>query len=113
MERIENILRRAFPERDAFTEEERSFAAKVYAASLSGGGRSSLLPTRFVGVGDEVEVGGIRYRCVLRNDESCPAAACWGCDISRKGRWCQDLQCSVFDRRDRRNVWFVEVADGK
>ena len=113
MDKVEVILRRAFPERDVFSSEEMQFATLVLAASLIGDSRSSALPTRFVPVGGEVSVGGIRYKCVARTDESCPAAACWGCDISRKGRWCQDLQCGSFDRRDKRNVWFVEVEDGE
>ena len=41
---------------------------------------------------------------------SCPAAACSGCDFSRRGRGCWSLQCSPQDRRDGRFVWFVEVA---
>ena len=32
-----------------------------------------------------------------------------GIDISRKYRSCGSLQCSRFDRKDGRNVWFVEV----
>ena len=113
MDKVEVILRRAFPERDVFDDSEVRFASLVLAASLVGDGRSAALPTRFVEVGGLVEVGGIRYRCIERTDESCPAAACWGCDISRKGRWCQDLQCGRFDRRDGRNVWYVEEPDGE
>lgn len=113
MDKVEAILRRAFPERDAFSTDEMRFASLVLAASLVGDSRSSALPTRFVPVGDVVSVGGYRYLCVPRPAEMCPAAACWGCDISRKGRWCQDLQCGRFDRRDERNVWFVEVEDGE
>ena len=75
-------------------------------------GRSSRaedLPTRYVEVGGRVRFGGVEYECVEAPPESCPAAACSGCDFSRKRRGCWSLQCSPQDRRDGRFVWFREV----
>ena len=113
MARVDDILRRAFPDRDAFTEEETAFASAVLSNASAGLQSRAVLPVRFVPVGETTEVGGHRYRCVVREWDPCPASACSGCDISRKSRWCQDLQCSVFDRRDGTNVWYVEVEDGE
>lgn len=82
------------------------------AAVGSRRGRSSRaedLPTRYVEVGSRVRFGGVEYECVEAAAESCPAAACSGCDFSRKRRGCWSLQCSPQDRRDGKFVWFREV----
>ena len=56
-------------------------------------------------------MGGVEYECVEAPFETCPAAACRGCDFSIKRRGCWSLQCSPQDRRDGRFVWFREVGD--
>lgn len=112
MDRIEKILRRAFPEKKVFTEEEKEFAEGViasYSNVVRNDRRCMSLPTRFIGIGDRVEIAGHVYRCVLRGGVRMPSEACAGCDFSRKYRNCVDLQCSRFDRRDGENVWFREV----
>lgn len=83
--------------------------AGVGVAGRARRSRAEDLPTRFVPVGGRVRVGGIEYECYEAARESCPAAACSGCDFSRKGRVCWGLQCSPYDRRDGRRVWFREV----
>lgn len=85
--------------------------AKGRKVSAGRRSRAEDLPTRFVPVGGRVRVGGIEYECEAAARESCPAAACSGCDFSRKGRVCWGLQCSPHDRRDGRRVWFREVRD--
>lgn len=72
--------------------------------------RAEDLPTRFVPVGGRVRMGGVEYECVEAGAETCPSAACSGCDFSREGRGCWSLQCSPFDRRDGKFVWFREVG---
>lgn len=71
--------------------------------------RAEDLPTKYVPVGGRVRLGGVEYECVEAASESCPAAACSGCDFSRKRRGCWSLQCSPQDRRDGKFVWFREV----
>lgn len=112
MERIDKILHRAFPEREDFTAEERSFAESVlasYSNVVRSDRRCIALPTRFIAIGKTVEIGGHVYKCMLRGGVKTPADACGGCDFSRKCRGCVDLQCSRYDRRDGENVWFREV----
>ena len=109
MNKEERILRKMFPDRRDFSEEEVSYVGRVLSAYLEPSSRNTALPSRFVEVGDSVEVGGYRYKCVLRERISAPCEACKGCDFSRKYRNCGDVQCSSFDRRDGRNVWFAEI----
>ncbi len=64
-------------------------------------------PILYVAVGDIVVIAGRRYRCIARPDVD-PALACSGCAF--RGCSCPPrLQCSKFDRRDKRFVWFEEV----
>ena len=74
--------------------------------------RNYKLPKEFIPVGAYVDCGGFRYRCIERPPVCgmLPEDACSGCDISRKYRSCGSLQCSRFDRKDGRNVWFVEAS---
>ncbi len=112
MDRIDKILKRAFPDRDSFTDSEKEFASAVLASYnnvVKNDRRCLTLPLRFIPIGDIVEIAGYRYRCMLRGGVRTPADACAGCDFSRKCRGCVDLQCSKWDRRDGQNVWFREV----
>lgn len=123
--KVMRVLRRMYPDRSEFSEEEKALVGDVLAASMEGSPKSGMLPTKFVGIGGLVEVGGYRYRCIERPrmiskvvagreivfELTCPADVCLGCDFSIKYRNCSSVQCSYADRRDRRNVWFVEVAD--
>lgn len=72
-------------------------------------GKKTALPTRFVEIGEEVDVRGRRFRCVAADVVSQPAHACLGCSLSKLYLGCGDLQCGCFDRRDRKFVWFKEV----
>lgn len=75
------------------------------------------LPTRFVKIGDTFERYGTTLKCVRRRGDLLPKDACKGCwfkaprDGYKKGEAtinCNDIQCSSWDRRDRKNVWFIE-----
>lgn len=76
-------------------------------------------PTRYIPIGQVFTRYGIPLRCVARPSGLAPADACRGCWFS-KGRRpigngeytmtnCNDIQCSCFDRMDRRFVWFEQV----
>ena len=63
------------------------------------------LPTQDIPIGGVAVVRGRRFLCVER-DSVAPPDACSGCDIAKLYLNCTDLKCSVFDRSDRRFVWF-------
>jgi len=72
------------------------------------------LPRRFIPIGGEVERYGQTFVCVEAPpvEELLPCEACRGCWFARTHRDnrisnCSALQCSKFDRKDGRNVWFV------
>lgn len=107
----EKILRRVHPGRVDFGEDELSYVDAVVSAyneERAASGRVASLPGRFVAVGEVVSVAGHAVRCVPRPDVWPPCEACRGCALSRLYLGCGDLQCSVFDRRDGSDVWFVE-----
>lgn len=112
----ERILRRLYPDRGEFSEGELSYVDAVlsaYAGERLSSERASALPLRYVEVGGAVSVSGYRLRCVER--PRClwpPSEACSGCALSRLYLGCAGLQCSSFDRRDGRNVWYVEESSG-
>ena len=77
------------------------------------------LPTRFVPVGKTIIRYGKEFRCVLRPpvEQLTPQEACRGCWFARTHRDdrltsnCTAIQCTRWDRKDGRNVWFVLVED--
>lgn len=72
------------------------------------------LPTRFIRLGEQLVRYGKTLVCVRRPDALSPGDACRGCWFRSNHRAggvgvnCQDIQCSVWDRRDGEDVWFVE-----
>lgn len=63
-------------------------------------------PMVYVPIGKYIFIGGERFKCVLRPNVV-PIDACLGCAF--RGRSCPPrLQCSKFDRRDGKFVWFVK-----
>ena len=73
-----------------------------------------VLPTRFVGVGEEMMRYSRKMLCVRRPHGLIPSEACSGCwfrnhlRIGKVITNCSDIQCSSFDRPDGENVWFIE-----
>ena len=103
---VYDILHAIFPDRDEFCEDEVS---RVISAMRMPGEVSPKTvvrrPMRFVPVGEVVTVRNVRYRCVER-PEVHHRDCCSGCAFV--GSTCPPyLQCSKFDRRDRRFIWFV------
>lgn len=112
MKLAEKILRRMRPDAEIFPPEALSYVEEVVAAYNEEKallGKKTALPTRFVEIGDEVVVRGRRFRCEEAARISLPADACSGCSLSKLYLGCGDLQCSCFDRRDKKFVWFKEV----
>lgn len=106
MGKIDRVLRKAFPERDVFTDEEVRLAkAALYVANSDA--PKSRMPRTDIEVGGYVNKGGRRYVCIERGEVISPADACMGCAL--RDRPCSGLRCSSFDRRDGRNVWFAEA----
>lgn len=78
------------------------------------------LPTRYVPIGGEFTRYGIKLLCIRRPRVESVSAACKGCWFS-KGRKtiggetvmlnCNDIQCSRWDRMDRKDVWFVSAGE--
>ena len=105
MGKVDRILRKMYPGRESFTDEERKLAeAALYVANSDA--PKSRMPRKDIAVGGMVMKNGIRYRCVLRPEILSPADACGGCGL--KDRPCSGLRCSSFDRTDGLNVWFQE-----
>ena len=53
---------------------------------------------------------GVLLRCVERPPVDSVQDACRGCFFSINYLTCPKSQCSVFGRKDGKNVWFVEVS---
>ena len=61
----------------------------------------------YVKIGEEVEIDGRAYVCKEYVGDPDADNECAGCAFDRKG-FCTNLSCSIDDRRDRKNVLFVE-----
>lgn len=112
MKLAEKVLRRLYKDRDVFTADEVARVEAVidaYNEEKSLRGKKYALPTRFVAVGEEVVVSGKRFVCRVAARVSVPSDACSGCSLSKLYLGCGDLQCSPFDRKDGKFVWFGEV----
>lgn len=108
MGNIKSVLREMYPGREDYTAEEVAVARRVMSASLGRAPRSARFPSIFIPVGGYYTYAGVRYRCVVR-PRVVPRDCCRGCAFERCS--CPAaLQCSRFDRRDHRFVWFVEDA---
>lgn len=111
MTKEERILRSLYPEREYFTIKEIESVRAGMHRGIPTYDSSVRLPWKFVPVGCTVEVGDECFVCVEAEKVSLPMDACIGCAFSRGGRGCKHLQCSPFDRRDHKFVWFKEVLD--
>lgn len=67
------------------------------------------LPQRFVPVGQTTTARGIRILVVERPKGLHVSSACSGCIFASAS--CPHLQCSAWDRRDGKNVWFIKADD--
>ena len=77
------------------------------------------LPSRFIPVGKTVVRYGQKFKCILRppiemlhHTEAC--RGCWFAKTHRDNGLvsnCNAIQCSSWDRKDGKNVWFVAVEE--
>lgn len=106
MGKVERVLRRVYPGREDFTDEERRLAeSAIYVANSDA--PKARMPRTDIPVGGVLHKNGRAYRCVVRDEVSSPADACSGCGL--RERPCYGVRCSSFDRSDGGNVWFIEV----
>ena len=112
MTKEERILRFKYPGRTEFTESEIREARRVLSAEEYKDESAGRLPTRFVMVGQITNIFGRLYRCV-EADRDILTAPCLGCDLREIACSSKVPQCSPFDRRDHKRVWFkLFVRDG-
>ena len=77
---------------------------------------SLTLPTKFIPIGGVLERCGRKFVVVPRAHISTLAVAdaCRGCFFAKCDSSlsnCNTLQCSVWDRADKRDVWFVPMME--
>lgn len=66
----------------------------------------SELPTKYVGLGDVLKIGGQGHRPYLRPRD---AKNCDGCSLKNHQKECEKVQCSKPDRKDGVSVFFKRV----
>ena len=111
MTKEERILRFKYPERTDFTEDEIREVRRLLSREDEKDESAGRLPTRYVMVGQVTSIFGRLFRCV-EADHDILTDPCYGCDLREFNCSSKVPQCSPFDRRDRKRVWFkrVEVA---
>lgn len=109
MTKEERILRFKYPDRDTFTDDEIRQVRLLLSSDEYKDESACRLPTRYVEVGQVTNIFGKLYRCVLasRNILTDP---CIGCDLKEGNCSSKVPQCSPFDRRDRKRVWYKLVT---
>ncbi len=105
MTREERILRFKYPGRESFTEDELRQVRRLLAKEGDKDEGAQRFPTRFVPVGGITSIFGRMYRCVPC-DPDILTDPCRGCDLREQNCTSRVPQCSPFDRRDRKRVWF-------
>lgn len=105
MTKEERVLKFKYPDRDTFTDEEILEVRRLLSKDGDKDESSLRLPSRFVSIGGVVEILGKKYRCVLA-DKDLLTDPCRGCDLSSMNCSFRFPQCSPFDRRDHKRVWF-------
>ena len=104
----ERILRYKWPERTEFSPEEFREVRRLLSKDGEKDESAARLPSKFVSVGSVVTINGVSYRCVEAS-RSMLTDPCLGCDLRDVNCTSKVPQCSPFDRRDRRRVWFKRV----
>ena len=108
MTREERILRFKYPDRTEFTDDEIRDVRRLLSRDDEKDESAARLPSRFVEVGRIVPIAGSLYRCVEASRDIL-TDPCLGCDLREMNCTSRVPQCSPFDRRDRKRVWFRRV----
>lgn len=111
MTREERILRFKWPGRTEFTAEEIREVRRLLSSDGEKDESAARLPSRFVEVGRVVAINGVPYLCVEASRRML-TDPCIGCDLRDMNCTSKVPQCSPFDRRDRKRVWFKRVDMG-
>lgn len=113
MTREERILRFKYPFREDFTEAEIREVRRLLSADEYKDESAGRLPTKFVPVGQITSIFGRHFRCV-EADRGLLTDPCRGCDLKDMACSSKVPQCSPFDRRDHKRVWYKLVyRDGE
>ena len=108
MTKEERILRFKYPDRTEFTEDEIREVKRLLSREDEKDESASRLPVKFVQIGGLCAYKGRMYRCVEASRDIL-TDPCLGCDIGGENCTSKVPQCSPFDRRDRKRVWFKLV----
>lgn len=109
MTKEERILRYKFPDRTEFTKEEFLEVRRLLAKDDYKDESGQRLPNKFVEIGAIVNIFGKTYRCVQASRVL--TDPCLGCDLKDGNCSSRVPQCSPFDRRDHKRVWFRLLED--
>lgn len=112
MMKAEKILRRICPNASGYPEIVSRFVGEVidaYNDERALESKNTEMPSRYVGIGEEVIIRGKRYRCIEADSVTVACDACAGCDVRREYLNCNDLMCSPFDRKDKKFVWYKQI----
>jgi len=112
MQKEIRILRFKYPDRTEFTEEEIREVKRLLSRDDEKDESACRLPVKFVPVGHVCAFKGKIYRCVEAS-RSILTDPCLGCDIGGENCTSKAPQCSPFDRKDRKRVWFKLVENGE
>lgn len=107
--KLTRILRELYPGCETFTPEQFAFARRAVEVANADAKRSRI-PRTDIPVGGTFYRKGKEYVCIRRPRLSLPSEACSGCSFNASDVKCHGLRCSVFDRSDGNNVWFVESS---
>lgn len=94
--------------RTVFTREEILEVRRLLSKDGDKDESSIRLPSKFVKIGDTVKIFGKTYRCVEAG-KGILTDPCLGCDLASENCSFRVPQCSPFDRRDKKRVWFKLV----
>ena len=108
MTKEERVLHFKYPDRTEFTQEEILEVRRLLSKDGEKDESSVRLPSKFVPIGGRVQILGKWYRCV-EADKHLLTDPCRGCDLASENCSFRVPQCSPFDRRDHKRVWFKLV----
>ena len=108
MDKVERVLRFKYPDRTSFTDAEIKEVRRLLSKEGDKDESAVRLPSRFIEIGSTIEIKGKLYKCV-EADKSILTDPCLGCDLTDSNCTFRVPQCSPFDRKDKKRVWFKLV----
>lgn len=108
MTREERILQFKYPGRTEFTDDEIREVRRLLSAEQYKDESAGRLPSKFVAVGQITNIFGQLFRCVEASRDIL-TDPCLGCDLRDYNCSSKVPQCSPFDRRDKKRVWYKRI----